>query len=312
MHRKQALIHPANNIFIVSLQGNSIYTLTTTTGQHKGAYPAPPPDAAFPLPYQENFESYAAGVTPKYTSDQKGTFETATRADGQGRCLQQIVPQEGIPWGDRGSFPNTVFGDSSWTDYTLQADVLGTAGRAGIGGRWSGYFYRGWNFSVQQNGTWAIEVPNRTNGQDVLTVLATGQAAGFNAAVWHHLAIGLKGSEFRASLDGQEVGRVQYAGYNGVLKGFPYLMSSYGTNCFDNVAVTVLGVSNAPVATAQSLSTAVNTAKAVTLAGSDAENSPLTFAIVTGPAQGVLSGTPPDVTYTPAAGYTGSDAATNL
>ena len=48
----------------VSLEGNSIYTLSTTTGQKKGAHPPPPPVAAFPLPYKDDFESYAAGVIP--------------------------------------------------------------------------------------------------------------------------------------------------------------------------------------------------------------------------------------------------------
>jgi hypothetical protein len=50
--------------------------------------------------------------------------------------------------------------------------------------------------------------------------------------------------------------------------------------------------------------------KAITLTGSDADGDPLTFAIVTGPANGVLSGTAPNVTYTPAANYSGSDSFT--
>jgi hypothetical protein len=73
-----------NGSFTVSLEGNSVYTLSTTTGQKKGAHPAPPPAADFPLPYKDDFENYAAGVIPKYTSDQKGSFETAKRADGKG------------------------------------------------------------------------------------------------------------------------------------------------------------------------------------------------------------------------------------
>ena len=42
----------------IVLQPGSIYSLTTTTGQHKGTTP-PPAAAGFPLPYREDFEAYA-------------------------------------------------------------------------------------------------------------------------------------------------------------------------------------------------------------------------------------------------------------
>jgi galactosylceramidase len=128
---EEKLLRLTDSAFTVSLEGNSVYTLSTTTGQKKGAHPAPPPAADFPLPYKEDFESDAAGVIPKYLCDQKGSFETAKRADGKGICLKQIVPKEGIPWGGRAGFPNTVFGDKLWTDYTIQVDVLIAAGKAG-------------------------------------------------------------------------------------------------------------------------------------------------------------------------------------
>ncbi|MEI7899502.1 MAG: DUF2341 domain-containing protein [bacterium] len=74
------------------------------------------------------------------------------------------------------------------------------------------------------------------------------------------------------------------------------------------VSVTVQPVNDAPGAIAQSVSTPVNTAKAITLSGSDVDaGTTLTYAIVTGPSPGTLSGTPPAVTYTPAANYNGPD-----
>ena len=65
-----------------------------------------------------------------------------------------------------------------------------------------------------------------------------------------------------------------------------------------------------PVATAQSVTTAEDTAKAITLAGTDADGNPMTYAVVTQPAHGLLSGTPPNVTYTPLTHYTGPDSFT--
>ncbi|MEZ4864024.1 MAG: Ig-like domain-containing protein [Caldilineaceae bacterium] len=78
---------------------------------------------------------------------------------------------------------------------------------------------------------------------------------------------------------------------------------------FDDIEVT--GCRNsAPVATAQSVSTDQDTATAITLAGTDANDDPLTYTVVTNPSNGTLSGTAPNLTYTPTSGYTGSDSFT--
>jgi hypothetical protein len=71
------------------------------------------------------------------------------------------------------------------------------------------------------------------------------------------------------------------------------------------VSITVTAVNDAPVANGQSVSTAEDTAKAITLTASDAEGSALAYTIVTNPASGTLSGTAPNLTYTPAANYNG-------
>ncbi len=74
------------------------------------------------------------------------------------------------------------------------------------------------------------------------------------------------------------------------------------------VTITVAPVNDAPVANAQTVSTLQDTPLPITLTGSDVENDPLTFAITTSPAHGTLSGTAPDLTYTPDAGFSGSDS----
>ena len=74
------------------------------------------------------------------------------------------------------------------------------------------------------------------------------------------------------------------------------------------VSVTVVHVNHAPVAAAQSVTTNQDTAKAITLTATDVDSDPLTYAIVTAPVHGTLSGTAPLVTYTPAAGYSGPDS----
>ncbi len=66
----------------------------------------------------------------------------------------------------------------------------------------------------------------------------------------------------------------------------------------------------APVCSNDSISTSSNTAKAFTLACTDANSDPLTYSIVSGPANGTLSGTGASRTYTPTAGYSGPDSFT--
>jgi subtilisin family serine protease len=66
----------------------------------------------------------------------------------------------------------------------------------------------------------------------------------------------------------------------------------------------------APVAYDQSVMTVEGTAVAITLTGSDVDGDTLTYSIVSGPTDGLLSGTAPNVTYTPNSGYVGSDSFT--
>ena len=79
------------------------------------------------------------------------------------------------------------------------------------------------------------------------------------------------------------------------------------TSAAATVSITVVGT---PAANAQSVTTAENMAHAVTLTGSDPNSPalPLTYTVTVGPTHGMLSGSGPNLTYTPTAGYFGSDS----
>ncbi|MFZ4629414.1 MAG: fibronectin type III domain-containing protein, partial [Blastocatellia bacterium] len=62
-----------------------------------------------------------------------------------------------------------------------------------------------------------------------------------------------------------------------------------------------------PVPNDQTVSTRQNTARSITLTGIDQENASLTFTTTIQPTNGTLSGTAPDLTYTPNTGFTGTD-----
>lgn len=76
------------------------------------------------------------------------------------------------------------------------------------------------------------------------------------------------------------------------------------------VSITVTAINDAPVATAQSVTTAEDTAVAIVLGGTDAEGDGLSFAVVDAPGNGVLSGTAPDLLYTPNGNFNGDDSFT--
>lgn len=74
--------------------------------------------------------------------------------------------------------------------------------------------------------------------------------------------------------------------------------------------IEVIQPNRPPTAQAQMVETPQDQALAVTLTGSDPDNDGLDFAIAQQPAHGSLSGTPPEVIYTPATGFYGDDSFT--
>jgi len=76
------------------------------------------------------------------------------------------------------------------------------------------------------------------------------------------------------------------------------------------VSIAVNSMNDAPIADAQNVTTEKNIPETITLTGSDLEGSALTYDIVTNPAHGSLSGTAPNITYTPNTDYVGTDSFT--
>jgi len=76
------------------------------------------------------------------------------------------------------------------------------------------------------------------------------------------------------------------------------------------INITITAVNDLPIAQGQTLTTAEDTPIGITLVATDVESVLLNYSIVAGPAHGGLTGTPPNVTYSPAANYYGSDTFT--
>lgn len=66
-------------------------------------------------------------------------------------------------------------------------------------------------------------------------------------------------------------------------------------------------INTPPTADPQAVATAEDTAAAITLTGSDVDGNPLTFRVTVPPTSGALTGTAPNLTYTPATNFHGTD-----
>jgi hypothetical protein len=74
------------------------------------------------------------------------------------------------------------------------------------------------------------------------------------------------------------------------------------------VGIAVAIPDNPPVAYSDSVTTNENTSVAITLTGSDPDGDTLFYEVLTDPGHGELSGSVPDLTYTPATDYSGPDS----
>jgi Leucine-rich repeat (LRR) protein len=77
-----------------------------------------------------------------------------------------------------------------------------------------------------------------------------------------------------------------------------------------SIAITVSQSNHAPVAANLSVSSSAGVAATITLQATDADNDPLTYAVVNAPTHGTLSGIGPNLIYTPNSGYSGPDGFT--
>src|SRR5690606_25630009 len=76
------------------------------------------------------------------------------------------------------------------------------------------------------------------------------------------------------------------------------------------ISITSLSVNDKPVHNPQSLTDREDTAKNITLTGTDVDGDGLTFSVESNPSHGTLSGTAPTLLYTPDPNYNGPDSFT--
>jgi len=234
-------ITPANGSYSLTVQPGEIYTLTTTTGQGKGAA-AGPAQATLGLPYSDTFSGDTVGQQPRYLSQMQGAFEVAPCAGGRsGNCLQQQAATKPIEW-DGNANPYTIGGNLSWANYTVSADALieqtGAVQLLGRVGTMAGFAPANINdyyLQLSNTGAWSV-IKNSTSG--TLTTLASGTTApGLNT--WQHLSLTFNGHTISAAINGSTVATVSDSAYASGMIGFG--TGGYQTDQFGNLSVTLVG-----------------------------------------------------------------------
>ena len=232
-------IKPVNGAFEYTFQPESLYSLTTTTGQGKGIA-QPPPASAFPFPYEDDFEKVSLGHSPKYLSDQDGAFEVQPCAGRDGRCLEQVVTTRPIAWASTPD-PYTLAGDAGWADYSVAADVrFLSAAPATIMGRidsadnfqdYQAHCPSGYILRVKPNGAW--ELLSESFNKPAVT-LGSGSVK-LDSSTWHHLELRFHGKQIIASLDGTQLTLAEDTVHT---HGMIALGTEWDRIQFDNLRVT--------------------------------------------------------------------------
>lgn len=272
---QQPTLHPVEGVFTLTLAPDSIYSLSTTTGQQKGTYGDTPPPRPFPFPYHENFESYTHpeqhGHLPHYFADIEEVFELAPSPDGHGRALQQVIPRWPITWAPSWK-PYTIIGDENWQDYEVSAtvylnpgDTAGVMGRINHVGTGYGTTPKGYFLQLRDDGLCELVIVRGKIKKQALVgdaeqqalikktndaspggeaILATAKVPNITPKTWHRLTLCFQGQTLTGLVDGQIILTIDDPNYShgmaGLLAGTKE-GKSLSTPYYDDIEIRPLG-----------------------------------------------------------------------
>ncbi|GLZ29053.1 galactosylceramidase [Lentzea sp. NBRC 105346] len=246
---RQSDVTPSNGTWSITLQPGRIYSISTTSGQGKGTATSPA-TSAFPLPHNDNFDSYGTGREARYLADQHGSFETVSCGGGRGGlCVRQMAPVAPIPWHPHQSPAYAVIGDNSMANYTVQTDAMfeqsggsvAVLGRFGARDYWQVGQINAYYLKVSQSGGWQILRGDTGGG---MAVLASGTRAALGVNTWHTVALRLEGASLTAVVDGVTLGSASDGTYGvgpaGIAVGVGEgdIGTRWRTPQFDNLSIT--------------------------------------------------------------------------
>ncbi|MEN8118240.1 MAG: hypothetical protein ABFS16_14740, partial [Bacteroidota bacterium] len=178
-------IKPVNGKIELELDGKSIYSLTTTTGQIKGQPLHVIPEEKPAGLWKDDFQSYKKYDKPKYWVDQEGTFEIIP-FKGE-NVLKQQIPQVGCAWhrGTYGSCVSYFGGTNQVRTMHINSAVKVPDGYAEIGAAAHKDLY--FRLQIHKNGIWKLLAKNN--------VIKEGTIDAFKAEKWQTVSFSFDSSE---------------------------------------------------------------------------------------------------------------------
>ena len=189
--------------------------------------------------------------------------------------------------------------------------------------RWGQYNYGAWPDPISTSGgntlkyciyAFGIAGPTATNLvvsmlEDTSTNLTLQGQSGQGAVTFGILTNPTNGVLGTLNTNTGAVSYQPNANYNG-LDYFRYAVNDGSLLATGTVSITVTAVNDAPIAFSQSQTNAEDVSSAITLTASDVDGPVTNFVVTANPAHGTLSGTAPNLTYTPVTNYFGFDSFT--
>jgi len=233
----------------ITLLPHAIYSITTTTGQHKGTVTSIPPARPFPFPYHTRLATADLAGVPRYFSDQNGAFDIVRPRWSNRPVLEQVITTPQIPWSNQHR-PFTIIGSAHWFNYAVSCSVrLPSHGSAGLLARVGSI---GWNFRqkngvrlmIHASGIWTLADFYKTaHGKlGVLhrLVLARGRVQPLGHK-WHRLRLVCHGTHITAMLDGRILASDSTAKVpHSATHGMAGLATGWNNAWFKNFSVTAL------------------------------------------------------------------------
>lgn len=261
---RMADVKPCHGKLTLTLEPNTVYSVSTLKGQQKGSFSDIPASQPFPFPYTESFDEYTdltkCGYLPRYTADICGAFELE---DG---ALHQVVSKPAISWAPDWHY-YTIIGDSAWRNYEVSADIKLTPGDdAGVMGRicdvGSGYGFipKGYYLQLNDSGRCQLVVVRgkvdkkklvgdaeqqakikamNDNSEGGEKILSTTQIEGISAGTWHNLKLRFHDSQIDGFVDDKQVLSVTNSLYGHGMAGLLAIKfkNKVSTPYFDNLQI---------------------------------------------------------------------------
>jgi glycosyl hydrolase family 59/glycosyl hydrolase family 59 (putative galactocerebrosidase) len=235
---RQAAIPVRDGHYELTLAPGAVYSVTTTTGQHKGNA-TPPPAKPFPADYRDDFENGRLGQQPRYLAQMAGSYELTPCVGRPGRCVEQVVGEQPVEWFQ--AYPTAYLGDS-WADSSVEVKIRhGLEGAAEVWGRIGNNGAHsqgismpklpdGYYLSVQKTGRWYLG--KTVDGER--RQLASGFVE-LPADTWHTIKITFAGPVITAAIDGHQVGSATDSTYTSGRAG---IGTGWNRVQFDDFTVT--------------------------------------------------------------------------